>query len=318
VHVQPPNMTPMLRVTKPVDGTQVIPPTTCFVAWTLPGSGYDKVNIMLYSNGQPQWTIATNTENDGFFDWKLDGLERTGKYVVRVMTPDGKIHGDSGVVTIAAKTLPPEQQVHAVARTPEQMLAKSASLSVKRLDCFYQDCGLATVTVRVLVDAVPADGVKDFILSPDVGHPQLGSIYVRCRVEDPLFSSNGSFSVSPAYDRWISLKGGGGSEKVRFVYPQVVPGGQSVVEIVFDLKPPVPLRGQLVIQRMPRDLFGGGKNCRQYYFPKLIVTVHLITQGGDMAAARTQYMTYSEKECDLYSVVLPGEVTNCQEGMQDW
>ncbi len=309
---------PILRVSKPVDGTQVIPPIICPINWTLPGSAYDKVNIILYANGQPQWNIATNTENDGFFDWKLDGLERTGKYVVRVQTPDGKIHGDSGVVTIAANPLPPDQHKRVIARDADTLLAKSATISVKSLNCFFQDCGLATVTVKVRVDATPADGEKDFILSPDVGHPQFGSLFLRCQVEDPLFSQTGAFSVSPGYDGWISLKGGGGSLKVRQVYPQTVPGGDSQFEIVFDLKPPVPLKGQLVVHKMPRDLLGAGNVCKQYYFPKLIVTVHLVTQAGEAVDARMKYMIYSEKDCSVYAVTPPGEVTNCQEGVQDW
>lgn len=325
LRVNPVLMTPMLRVIKPVDGTQVIAPITCPIQWTLPGSAYTDVKIFYYPVGHGlEWGLANavwitqSAPNSGFFDWKLGGLERTGKYVVRVMTLDGKVHGESGEVTIAPRELPPEQRVRVVARTPEQMLAKSASLSVKSLDCFYQDCGLATVTVKVRVDAVPAAGVKDFVLSPDVGHPQFGSIYVRCQVQDPVTSNTGVFSVSPAYDRWISLKGGGGSEKVRFVYPQVVPGGESQVDIVFDLKPPVPLRGQVVAMKMPRGLFDAGSYCKQIFFPKIIVTVHLITQAGDVAATKMQYLTYSEKECSLYAVTLPGEVTNCQEGVQDW
>jgi len=318
LQANPALMTPILRVTKPVDGTQVIPPIICPIVWTVPGSAYAKVNIILTANGQPQWAIAMNTDNDGSFDWKLDGLERTGKYVVRVQTPDGKIHGDSGVVTIAAGPLPPERHVRTVARTPEQMLAKSASLAVKSLDCFYQECGLATVTVKVGVNAVPAVGVTNFIPSPDVGHPQLGSLYLRCRVENPLTSETGFFSMNPGYDRWISLKGGGGSEKFREVYPKVVPGGESLIEIVFDLKPPVPLRGQLVTMKMPGDLFSGGKLCKQYFFPKIIVTVHLITQCFYVSSARMQYLKYSPAECNLHLVALPIEVNSCQEGVQDW
>ena len=311
-------MTTILRVTLPVDGTQVIPPAICHIAWTLPGGGYAKVHIILCSNGKPQGFIAENTDNDGFFDWKLDGLERTGKYVVRVQTLDGKIHGDSGVVTIAAAPLPPEQHVRVVARTPEQMLAKSASLSVKSLNYLYWDCDLAAVTVKVKVNATPADGVKDFILSPDVGHPQFGSLYLRCQVLDPITSNKGVFSVSPAYDRWISLKGAGGSAKVRTVFPQVVPGGESQIEIVADLKPPVPMRGQLVSLKMPGGLFTGGQACKQIFLPKIIVTVHLITQAGDVSAAMTQYINYDTERCSLHAVALPTEVTNCQEGVQDW
>lgn len=325
LQVNPALMMPLLRVTLPVDGTQVIPPIICPIAWTFPSSAYTDVKIFYYPIGHGDaWGLANavwitqSTPNDGHFDWKLNGLERTGKYVVRVMTLDGKAHGESGVVTIAAAPLPPEQRVRVVARTPDQMLAKSASLTVKSLDCFYQDCGLATVTVKVRVAAKPADGMADFILSPDVGHPQFGSIFLRCQVEDPITSNKGVFSVSPVYDRWISVKGSGGSAKVREVYPQVVPGGESQVDIVFDLKPPVPLRGQLVTMKMPGDLFSGGKLCKQYFFPKIIVTVHLITQGGDVSAAKMQYLKYNPTDCDLYLVALPIEVNSCQEGVLDW
>ena len=323
--ISPVQILPMLRVSQPVDGTQLFPGDSCAIEWSLPGDSYANVMILRYppgqahliSSGQGEW-IAQSAPNTGSFSWKLSELERTGKCVVRVLSSDGKVHGDSGVVTIASKPLPPNQRVHVVARPADSLMAKSATLSVKRVDCFFKDCALTNVIVHLTVDATPSVGQKDVVLSPDVGHPQLGSLYLRCRLEDPYTDSKGKFTVTPSCDHWVSVKGGGGSWKVREVFPQTIPAGLSEVAVFFDLQPPVPRRGQLVAQKMPSSFLGGGNLCKQYYFQKLIITAHLLTHSGDIAADHKQYLTYSENECPLSSITLPGEVNNCWEGVQDW
>jgi len=317
--VNPNSLLPVLRVKLPVNGTQLMPGNNCFIAWSLPG-GYPMVKIALIPLSQAQLGITaqgseikSSTENDGAFDWQVSSLERTGKFVVRILTPDDKIYGDSGVVTISSKSLPPEQRAHVVARDINTVLAQSAGISINKIDfSTIQPGKIQGIGVYVSVNST-----SDFVLSPDFGHPQFGSVYLRCMIENPLTDNKGKFSPYNLMDAWASLKGGGGSLKLNAL-PAEIAKGPSKFTVDFHPVYAGEARGQEVVMKMPGDLFSGPKLCRQQFFPKLTITLHLVTKSGEAVASKMIYVIYDTKAWPLSSVILPGEVNSCQDGVQDW
>jgi hypothetical protein len=313
------SLVPILRVTQPVDGYSVKAGENCHIEWSLPGD-YPMVKIMLVSLSQAGLgraaqgsEIKASTENDGGFEWQVSDLERTGKFVVRVLTPDYKLYGDSGVVTINSKYLPPDQLVRVRARDVDTLLAQSATISIDKIDfSMIQQGKIQGIGVYVAVNST-----SDFALSPDVGHPQYGSLYLRCVIENPYTDEQGNFSTHVVMDSIASLKGGGGSLKLHALPTEIAKGPATFTS---DFHPEYPggAVGQEVVVPMPGDWFSGGKKCFQQYFPKIQVTLHLVTKSGEALASKKIYMIYNTKTWPLSSVFWPVEVNSCQEGIQEW
>jgi len=230
-----------------------------------------------------------------------------------VLTPDYKLYGDSGVVTINSKTLPPEQLVRVRARDVDTLLAQSAKISIDKIDfSMIQQGKIQGIGVYVAVNST-----SDFVLSPDVGHPQYGSLYLRCVIENPYTDQKGNFSTSVVMDSIASLKGGGGSLKLHALPAEIAKGP---AKFTCDFHPEYPggAVGQEVVQPMVGGWGGGGNKCFQQFFPKIVITLHLVAKSGETVAGKMIYMIYSTKTWPLSSVILSGEVNSCWEGIQEW
>jgi hypothetical protein len=321
--IDPRLITPTLKVTNPANGAQVMPGGACPIGWTLIGGGYAQVKIMLYPEGQPHlartgqvtW-ISQGTTNDGSYSWKLSPTERTGKYVVRVQTPDGKLCGDSGVLTIGSTALQPV--VVNLAPGIQDILPKSAHIVIQQVNFNMPELGLLTgVSVKVLVNAT-----SDFVLDPALGHPQYGALYLRCVVEVPhteppvSFKGPSSFSALKIADDVHSLKGSGyywlGAAPARFSK------GTSAFTASFAPHLKGKAVGHEVVRKMVQGPFSAGALCKQQYFSKLTITLHLVTQGIEAVDSRVTYLAYNTKTWPLKSVIVDGEVNICQGGIKYW
>ena len=280
--------------------------------------GYANVAIYLYPAGQSHLvnagqavTLSALTGNDGFFSWKLTGTERTGKHVVRVQTPDGKIFGDSGAFTIAADTNVTLARVQA----PDisTMLATQANVFIQSLNYRIFNKG----EVQEVDMAVEVNSDSDFILTPLVGHPKYGSLYVRCVIEVPHTEKSGFFTANKIVDAIFSLKGA--SPFKLNVHPKNIGRGQGTFSASFVPDCKGQALGQAVAITMKSTLLEGGKLCISQYYPKLTVTLHLVTRNGEAVAERSVYLRYDSREWPLENMILPGEVNGCtNKGFQEW
>lgn len=95
-----------ITVSRPLRGDQWIYETEHDVTWRCSGSVGRTVRIELIREGEthPTLNLALETDNDNSFTLNVPispgGFPAPGRYFVRVTTPDGSIHGDSGVITI--------------------------------------------------------------------------------------------------------------------------------------------------------------------------------------------------------------------------
>ncbi len=309
-------VSPILRVSQPAAGTVVEPGGECPIRWTLVAGGYAAVKIMFYPSGQPRlarsgqvsW-ISQNTANDGAFSWKLAATERTGKYVVRVQTLDDKVFGDSGEITIGTPALP---IVKNIAPAIKVQLPQSASLSIQQVDFDMEEPGVVTgISVKAAVNSS-----SDFVLDNTLGHKQYGPLYARCVVEVPVTQdeyskSPGLFAPKKIGDDVYALKGTGyfwlNASPTRFT------SGGSTFTANFAPHLQGQALGQEVVRQMPR-----AQICRKQYFPKLTVTLHLVTQGGEAIASKTVYLIYNAKKWPLKTIVLSTVVNMCLQGIQQW
>jgi hypothetical protein len=199
------------------------------------------------------------------------------------------------------------------ARDVDTLLAQSAAISIDKIDFSMNQLNkIQGIGVYVAVNST-----SDFALSPDVGHPQYGSLYLRCVIENPYTDAQGTISTSVVMDSIASLKGGGGSLKLN-VLPHEIAKGPAKFTCDFHPEYPGEVVGQEVVMKMPGDFFGGGKLCKQQFFPKMTITLHLVTKSGEAIAGKKIYLIYDRKTWPLPAVILPGEVNMCQEGIQDW
>ena len=317
LRVNPVQITPTLRVNQPGEGATLKPGDTFPITWTLVG-GYNEVKIMMYPAGQPhlaragqvRW-IAENAPNSGSFSWKLDATERTGKYVVRVQTPDDKVFGDSGAFTIASFQNLQVTQV----RAPDikNLLADQASIDIQLLD--YQMLAMGELnSVGMLVNVNSNSG---FVLTPALGHPQYGSLYARCVIEVPNTDASGFFTAVKVLDAVYSLKGAPPFKLEA--HPTNIGWAGAKFNAGFDPDCKGQALGQKVVQKMKSGPFEGGKLCILEYYPKLTVTLHLVTKKGEAVAEKSVYLHYDANQWPLSVIVLPGEVNSCpKKGMQNW
>jgi len=315
--INPGLITPTLRVSQPAAGAVLNPGDTFPIAWSLVGGGYNEVKIMMYPAGQPhlaragqvRW-IAQSAPNSGVFSWKLEANERTGKHVVRVQTPDGKIFGDSGVFTIGSE--PVLTTVRVRAPDIKTMLADQAAIAIQLLD--FQMSGPGELKfVSMLVKVNSGSG---FVLTPAMGHPQYGSLYARCVIEVPNTDKSGNFTATKVLDAIYSLKGAPPFKLIA--QPTQIGWGDTTFNADFDPDCHGQAQGQKVVQKQHSGPFEGGKLCIREYYPKLTVTLHLVTRNGEAVAEKSVYIHYDADQWPMGSVFLPGEVNSCSKGVQKW
>jgi hypothetical protein len=316
--VNPGQMNPLIRVSKPAAGSSISGSGSVPIEWSMVGGSYVNVKIFLYPAGQPHLVNAGQavvlselTGNDGFFDWKLTGMERTGKHVVRVQTPDGKLFGDSGVFTIAPATNVTPTRIQA----PDivTMLASQAKIFIQSLN--YRIFSKGEVTEVDMAVEVNSD--SGFVLTPALGHPQFGSLYARCVIEVPHTDKSGFFTATKIVDAIFSLKSAP-PLKLNAQPAKIAPGeGVFSASFVPDCKGKA--LGQKVAISQKSTLLEGGKFCISEYYPKLTVTLHLVTRSGEVVAERSVYLRYDPREFPLEYMILPGEVNACtKKGVQEW
>lgn len=302
-----------LKVTKPMSGTQVMVGGTCPVAWSL-SAACPTVKIMVCRAGQLQWDIAASTANDGSFDWKLDGTERTGRYVVRVQTPDGKVHGDSGEFTIVATTLPPDQHTRVVAGDPE--LPDGFWMYID--DPIYNYDNKCVASKVHMNFRIVTNTQINFGLSPNIGHPQYGSLFLRCLVERPQMNKSGNLSAVKIYDRIYSLKGGGASLKILDAQLTKIAPSEYRIKLTLDMVNPIPIMGLLVLQKQSSGIAEPGGLCQRYFYPKMTIFVSQMCKKGEAQEKIVKYLISNQGVCPPEQVFLPGETSNCTKGVNEW
>jgi hypothetical protein len=316
--INPATILPTLRVIHPASGAVLSQGNEFRITWTLPGGLYNEVKIMSYPAGQPglaqagqvRW-IAKNAPNTGSFKWKLEPTERTGKHVVRVQTLDDKVYGDSGEFTI--NPLQTSNTVHLRAMDVKDMLAVKATIDIERLDHGIYSNG----DIQGVGMIVRAQSPAGFVLTPLFGHPKYGSLYARCVIEVPRTAKDGSFTAIKVHDAVYSLKG---APPFKLdAHPTQIGWAADSFNANFDPDCQGLATGQKVAIKQKSSALEGGKLCIAEYYPKLTVTLHLVTQNGEAIAEKSIYIRYDLDRGPKEVMVLPGEVDACtKKGMQNW
>lgn len=92
---------PTITVTSPNAASVWLKGTSETITWTGKGTLDANVKIHLYQGTAKKLEISTGTENDGSFEWAVPASLAAGKYIVRVITLDGKVTGKSAEFKIA-------------------------------------------------------------------------------------------------------------------------------------------------------------------------------------------------------------------------